>query len=311
MNRAMKGFLSLIVLLAAQAAFAQVGVQTGQITVIEGPEGAAPTVRVAAEPTQEGSNDCATAQPITPGALPLRGKNSLTGLCFWNQRGQEYLKYARFVSSSKTFSASTELVTDVFGTKRLGPIRVSFSGAVAAPTTGEDDDTTTTAAAAGDDEPTTDEDKTLNLFKTNGGNLALTASYPLYYTPIGNGQFLWNSYLRVAGNIDAMGGDTNEVTTEEDDINGNVEIAFSELQLDLLSFQEKFNLLGYVKASGVVGSKKFTEALGDDINRSFIHGQIGAGIRISTKMTIYFNYNWYSDDDIPGNGGAFTIVMGD
>jgi hypothetical protein len=108
-----------------------------------------------------------------------------------------------------------------------------------------------------------------------------------------------------------MGGDSDEVTVADDDLNGNLEIAFSELQADLLSYEEKFNLIGYLKGSGVVGTKKFAAALGDDVGRSFLHGEVGAGVRVAGKLTVYFSYHWYSHVAIPGNGGAIPLVMGD
>ena len=289
--------LALFLVFVSQAAFAQIGVQTAQPVSTT-----STTASLNVSATSADTTEC----DITPGWLPLQGKGSPDALCFWNQGGQEYLKYARFISTSKTMSASTEMITDVFGT-----VRVTFAVAVAA-TTDEDSDTTATADDDDSDEPTADEDATLNLLKTNGGNLSLTASYPLYYKPIGGkGRFLWNTYARFAGNVDAMGGDSDEVTVADDDLNGNLEIAFSELQADLLSYEEKFNLIGYLKGSGVVGTKKFAAALGDDVGRSFLHGEVGAGLRVAGKLTVYFSYNWYSDDNIPGNGGAITLVMGD
>ncbi len=287
--------LALIVMFAAQAAFAQIGVQTGK------PASTSTTTNAALNVTSTTTDT--TECDITPGRLPLKGKTSADALCFWNMEDQDYLKYARFISTEKSMSASTEMVTDVFGT-----VRLAFAVAVAATT--DDDSTTTAADTTADDDATADQDQTLNLLSTNGGNLSLTASYPLYYKPIGNGQFLWNSYARLAGNVDAMGGDT-EVTVADDDVNANLEVAFSEMQVDLLSYQSKFNLIGYAKASGIVGTKKFAAALGDDVGRSFLNAQVGAGLRVTGKLTVYFSYNWYSDDAIPGNGGTITLVMGD
>ena len=303
--------LSLVLLFLSTAAFAQIGVQTAKPVSTTASTTASATDSTTTSTTSSTSaqlnvTSTATDDPdctIPTGRLPLKGKTSADALCFWNMEDQDYLKYARFISSEKSMSASTEMVTDVFGT-----VRLAFAVAVAATT--DDDSTTTTSADSTDDDATADEDATLNLFSTNGGNLSLTASYPLYYKPIGNGQFLWNSYARLAGNVDAMGGDT-EVTVADDDVNANLEVAFSEMQVDLLSYQEKFNLLGYAKASGVLGTKKFAAALGDDVGRSFLHGQIGAGLRVTGKLTVYVGYNWYSDDAIPGNGGTITLVMGD
>lgn len=292
--------LTLVLVFVSQAAFAQIGVQTAKPVSTTDPTTTSTTSSTSAQMNVTSTSTDAPDCTIPMGRLPLKGKTSADALCFWNMEDQDYLKYARFISSEKSMSASTEMVTDVFGT-----VRLAFAVAVAATT---DDDSTTTTTT--DDEATADEDQTLNLFTTNGGNLSLTASYPLYYKPIGNGQFLWNSYARLAGNVDAMGGDT-EVTVADDDVNANLEVAFSEMQVDLLSYQEKFNLLGYAKASGVLGTKKFAAALGDDVGRSFLHGQVGAGLRVTGKLTVYVSYNWYSDDAIPGSGGTITLVMGD
>jgi hypothetical protein len=300
-------FVSL--LFVSQAAFAQIGVQTAKpVSTTDSATDSTTTSTTNSTSAQMNVTSTSTDAPdctIPTGRLPLMGKTSADALCFWNMEDQDYLKYARFISSAKSMTASTEMVTDVFGT-----VRLAFAVAVAATT--DDDSTTTSADSTDDDEATADQDQTLNLFSTNGGNLSLTASYPLYYKPIGNGQFLWNSYARLAGNVDAMGGDTEvTVAVGDDDVNANLEVAFSEMQVDLLSYQDKFNLLGYAKASGVLGTKKFAAALGDDVGRSFLHGQIGAGLRVTGKLTVYVSYNWYSDDAIPGNGGTITLVMGD
>ncbi|HEY0157931.1 MAG TPA: hypothetical protein VGF28_11650 [Thermoanaerobaculia bacterium] len=252
-------------------------------------------VTITATPSAPGANPVTCT--IKPGWVPLKDKNSADTLCFWDQLGQDYLKYVRFNASEKSMAMQSDMVTDAFRN-----IRVTFGAAIAATT---DDSTTTTDA----DEPTAEQDKILNLLKTNGGNLALAASYPIYYKPIGEGSYLWNSYLRLAGNLDAMGGDVEESVTDTDDFNGNLEVSFTEMQLDLLSFNKDFNLLGYFNASAIVGTNKFSDALGANVSSTFVKGTVGAGMRIANRMTIYFTYNKFSDDDIPGDGGAITLVL--
>jgi hypothetical protein len=129
---------------------------------------------------------------------------------------------------------------------------------------------------------------------------------PLYFTPIGNGQFLWNSYARVAGNVQALG--ENSTSARFSDTNANLELAFSEFQLGLLTDQQNFNILGYAKTSAIVGTKKFAETIGDP-SRAFLHAQLGAGVRIANKLDVYLTYNWYSDGKIPGDGTSITFSM--
>jgi hypothetical protein len=217
-------------------------------------------------------------------------------LCFWDQKDQQTLKNGQFVNSGKSLSAATEIISDAFG-----PVRVALSTAVAA-TTDEDQ------AIDDEDEPTPEQDRALNLLATNGGNLAFTASFPFYARPIGGGQFVWNSYLRIATNVSALGGDT-ETTLEWGDVNGNVELAFTELKLDLLSNERRFNLLGYLKAGAIAGTQKFAESLHAEASRTFFHGQAGAGLRVGQLLTMYLAYNWYSDSDIPGRGATLTFAL--
>ena len=266
-------------------------------------------VRMKVDPANEGEPSGACVAAI--GGFPTQKKDKdgkYTTSCFWNQKGQEYLKYARFINSSKTAGVATDVVSDT-----IGPFRLVLSTAVAANTDGgdeedgEEEDGGGAAAEEGDDEPTSAEDRALNLLAANGGNLAITAALPLYFKPIGNGSFLWNSYARLGGNVQAFG--ENESTMTFSDTNANLELAFSEFQLDLLTDQEQFNILAYAKTSAVLGTKKFAESIGDS-SRAFVHGQLGAGIRLSDLVNVYLTYNWYSDDKIPGEGATIAFSMG-
>lgn len=257
-------------------------------------------VAMVVDPANEGETPGACVVPV--GRFPTMLKSGDTEnptLCFWNQKGQEYLKYGRFINSSKTAGVAMEVLSDA-----LGPVRLVLSTAVAANT---DDD----EPEAGDDEdePTSDEDRALNLLTANGGNVAITAALPLYFKPLGNGSVLWNSYARLGGNVQAFGSGETESSINFNDANANLEIAFSELQVDLLTQQENFNLLGYAKTSAVIGTEAFAKSIGD-VGRAFLHGQVGAGLRISDLLNVYITYNWYSDDKIPGGGGAITFAMG-
>ena len=232
--------------------------------------------------------------------------------CFWDLQGQEYLKYSRFTMSSKGIATGTDIMTDAFG-----PIRVAVSAAVAASKDKAGGAGAVQSSAEAADKVSETQDKTLNLLKANGGNLAVTGSLAVLFKKIGEGSFRWNSYMRLAGNVPALGS-SSDSTIESDDLNGNIELAFTELNLDLLGYEKHFNILGYVKASGIGGTRKFREALGKSadglsdkkIDSMFFHGVAGAGLRLTEKMSIFFTYNWYSDSDIPGQGGALSLVFG-
>jgi hypothetical protein len=235
---------------------------------------------------------------VTAGRFPT-GSDPELALCFWNQKDQEYLKYGQLVSSSKNMSLATEVVADAFG-----GVRIALSTAVAAST---DSDSSSTD----DDEPTTAQDRVLNLLTSNGGNLALTGSYPIYYRPLlkDSGSFVWNSYVRAAANMQAFGGETQS-TQKFSDVTGNLELAAFDMHADLLGFDKKINLLGYFKASGIVGTKKFAQSLSDDASNAFVHGQLGAGVRVGEVLMIYVGYNWFSDANVPGRGATLSVVVG-
>lgn len=313
-------FLALLVALSSPA-LAQIGLRTAtprtaEVSTVEETRETpdAPPVKKTVQrsvPTMDiGGTASVETCEYNPGLFPLyklkigsEERLAERTLCFWNQEGQEYVKYGRFVSSSNAVSATTEILSDAFG-----PVRIALSTAVAT-TTDDDDDSDGEDKA--EDETTSEQDEALNLLAANGGNLALTASYPLYYQPFSKGKggsFLWNSYLRVATNVSALGS-TTESTQDWEDVSGNVELAFTEMQLDLLSLQENFNLLGYLKTSAIFATDKFAESLHADASKSFLHAQIGAGMRIGEILMVHATYNWYSDGDIPGDGGTVTFTM--
>lgn len=315
----MRFFLSFILsLVVAAPAVAQIGARTGRpnltektVTRAEFVEAGllAPAadleatntsnVRMEVDPADENEDPGACVMPI--GRFPTQQKGedgNYRTLCFWNQKGQEYLKYGRFISSSKTAGVAMEVLSDA-----LGPLRLVLSTAIAANT-----DTEEPEPGSDEDEPTPSEDKALNLLTTNGGNLAITAALPLYFKPLSNGSVLWNSYARLGGNVQAFG-EENESSVNFNDANASLELAFSEFQIDLLTQQKNFNLLGYAKTSAIVGTEQFAKSIGD-ARRAFLHGQVGAGLRISDLLNVYLTYNWYSDDKVPGGGGAITFAMG-
>lgn len=292
----------LVLLLAISSpALAQIGLRTGKFTPTTDPDTkkVERTMKVMAATVTDTDQTCV----VDKWWFPIRQGDGEQTRCFWNQdrKNEEYLKYGRFVNTSKTVSATTEIMSDAFGV-----VRLSLSTAVATPTEDEEDDDE--GDGEDEDEPTSEQDEALNLLTANGGNLALTASYPIYFRPVLGGNFLWNSYLRVATNVSAFGGNT-ETTMNWEDVSGNAELAFAEMQLDLLSYEKRFNLLGYLKTSAIFGTDEFAETLHADASRNFFHGQIGAGMRIGGVLSIYATYNWYSDDDIPGEGGSVTFAM--
>lgn len=294
----------ILALLAAisSPALAQIGIRTAKPpTPAEGtPIGDTMKMRIMAVPAAVPADD--QTCEVNTGWFPIQNAKGEQTRCFWNQdkKQEEYLKYGRFVGTSKTISATTEIMSDAFGA-----VRVALSTAVATPTEDDDDEG---EEAEDEDEPTSEQDEALNLLSANGGNLALTASYPIYFRPVLGGSFLWNSYLRLATNVSALGSNT-ETTMDWEDVSGNVELAFTEMQLDLLSYEKRFNLLGYLKTSAIFSSDKFAETLHADASRNFFHGQIGAGMRIGGILSIFATYNWYSDKDIPGEGGTVTFSM--
>ena len=243
------------------------------------------------------TDNICTKKPIKEGFTPTDGDPALA-LCFWDQTQQEYLKYARFVGTSKSMSATTEVVADA-----IGGVRVALSTAVATNTTNDQGSTNK-------DQPTADQDKALNLLSANGGNLAFTASYPIYYQTLGKstGAFLWNSYARFAANIAALGSQT-ETTVAVHDVNANLELALADLHVDLLGTNKNINILLYAKGSAIRGTRKFADSLATGAKTTFASAQFGGGLRVNQLLLLYVGYNWYSDRTILGRGGTLSVVF--
>jgi hypothetical protein len=275
-----------LAILFARSTLAQIGVRTAAPVATNGKD---VTLALFLDETQT------CTKPITQGWFPT-GHDPEKALCIWGQSGQEYLKYSRFASSAKSISATTEVLSDAFA-----GVRVALSTAVAATTS---KDQTIDQA----NEPTPEQDRSLNLLAANGGNVAVTFSYPVYFKPIGKGSFVWNSYGRAGASLSALGGDA-ETTLKFGDLNGNIELTPLELRLDLLSFKENFNLLGYGRLSAIRGTRKFDTSIKHD-HGMFLLNQIGAGLRVGKVLAIFVTWNHYSDRHIPGSGGSVTFVVG-
>jgi hypothetical protein len=257
--------------------------------------------------TTEDADDCTVHTGGFPTFKPGDGKTNPT-ICLYNQFGQEYLKYANVVNSSKATSVTMEILGDAFG-----PVRVTLSTAVAANTDGGDDEEETPSATADgeeDEEPTSTEDKALNLLGANGGNVAVTAALPFYYRPFKTGgRILWNGFARLGGNVQAFGEGETTSRVDWNDTSGSLELAFSEFHLDMMGSANKLNLLAYAKTSAVTGTEAFKKAIGAG-HKTFLSGQVAAGVRVSDLFNVFVTYNWYSDDKIPGGGVALAFTMG-
>jgi hypothetical protein len=284
-----------------------------------------PTPQPEAAPAQETTDD-ETANAETASSPPPSQCDSkdLTGLfptskdskaaeCFWDQNGFQLLKNAQMVSSNGSVAAATEMMSDFF----YG-WRINFSSAVASQSDDDEseDGGTTTAADDPSDDGSPKEDAAVNLLQANGGNLALSAAYPLYthaFGGDGNGSagFVAVTYTRLAGTFDAFGnnGGSGE-SLDFKDMNANAEWAVT-TQTKLLTMSELFDFELYTNTGLIAGTKTFRNAVGIEPKDAgaFLHAEIGANVKIGGKMLIGASWNYYSADGIDG-GASLTVGFG-
>jgi hypothetical protein len=291
MHRMLRVLVLIAVVFSSSSLSAQIGIHPARLAPPEDRPGA--TRKLLLDLRGSGKEEeC----HVDLGFFPTKGSGEKS-LCFWNQRKQEYLKYGSFVSTEKSIATSAEVLSDAFGGTRL-----ALSTAVSASTGSDENGTTSSGATAA-------QDRTLSLLAANGGNLALTLSYPIYYGRIANGTFLWSSYGRAAANLAAFGGTTTETTIKTSEVNGNVELALSEFRADLLSYEKKFDVLVYAKLSRVIGTSKFGTAIGSTGPSSFNHRVVGIGLVIGDLVTVYVTRNHYPSD-VPGSATTLTVSLG-
>ena len=245
------------------------------------------------------------------GHFPV-GRSSKAAECFWDQNGFQLLKNAQMVSSNGSVAAATEMMSDFFYGWRF-----NFSSAVASQ--GDDDEPDDGTAATGtttNDNGSSGEDAAVNLLQANGGNLALSAAYPLYAKAFGgNGDgtagFVAITYGRLAGTFDAFGNDGgNGESLDFKDLNANAEWAVT-TQTKLVTMSESFDFELYTNTGLLAGTKTFRNAVGIKPKNAgaFLHAEVGANVRIAGKMLIGASWNYYSADGLDG-GATLTVGFG-
>jgi hypothetical protein len=243
-----------------------------------------------------------------PRRFPTRS-NPRKAQCLFFQGGPESLKSTEFLGSSSAVTATTEVLTDVYYGIRLG-----FSTAVTAPAeTGEGDGTGTGDTAAAENAA----EQNLNLLAANGGNLALTANYPIYFRgfehPVDKdrktGYLLSNFFGRIGGTVgkfEPAGGSGAATTYSWGDVNGAAEVG-AETRAAFSSESDTFGLIAYMKGSLIAGTEDFSNAIGSKDRNAIVHLRAAVGARLGGLFTIGLGWTWYSDNDIPAGGASVTF----
>ncbi len=239
--------------------------------------------------------------------FPTR-ENPKHAKCLFFEGGPEVLKSADFLGSAHGITATTELFGDVFYGVRLG-----FSTAVTAPaeTHGNEEGDGTVAEQ-------TAAEQNLDLLAANGGNLALTTNYPIYFRGFPHpveadrktGYVLTNFVGRAAGTVgefEPVTGGGTATTYNLGDVSASTE-AGVEGRVAASSEENVFGLLAYSKISLVAGTEAFSKAIGSKANNPFLHVRAAVGARLGGAFTLGVGWAWYSDDDIPG--GGVTLILG-
>lgn len=240
-------------------------------------------------------------------AFPTKG-SAANAACFWDQPGFQMLSAAQLVSSGGSVAAATEVMSDFF----YG-WRIAFSTAIASEP--EEDDVDTDPNDGKTPEDLAEEEAATNLLQANGGNMALSFSLPVYAKKFGNadngtGGFAAITFVRLAGTFDAFGGDAGgsaTSTVDFEDLNANAEWALT-TQTRLLTVANKFDIELYSNAAVIAGTKTFRADVGIDPKDSaaFLHGELGANVKIGTSMLIGASWHYYSADGID-DGARLTI----
>lgn len=278
----------LLVITLAVPALAQM---KGTTTVLDTGTGAG-----AKAVNDEGTNLCANIT-LTP-KFPT-DSSAAKAQCFWQQNGFEVLKQAQMVATNGSVAANPEVMSDFF----YG-WRIAFSMAVAS----EPDESEVT-----DSGQTADEAAALNLLQTNGGNMALSAQYPLYLrqkndAANGSAGFLAATYVRLGAISDAFGDTGGADNLDWSTFSANAEWALT-TQTKVMTLQNVFNLEVYTNVGLIAGTKTFRTSVGADADDHgvFGHAEIGANFKIGQSMLIGASWNHYTADGI--DGGA-TVTIG-
>lgn len=251
----------------------------------------APTAAMSADDHQTVSAGCSGAT-IKIGWLPV-GHSSAAAQCFWAQDGTEVLKQAEILNSGGSTAVATEMLSDF-----VGGIRIAFTTSVA--TGSSDSDDTTTSAE--------EHETNVALLRANGGNVALSAAYPIFVNPYAAGEFAAVTYGRIGGVFDALqntGMSSGSVAWS--DLNANAELALT-TETTLRTDAGTFNFELYTNAAVIAGTPKFRTAIGADASALF-HGEIGANVKIGSMATVGVSWNWFSDEGTP-NGATVIVGIG-
>lgn len=244
--------------------------------------------------------DCKTPDPATGEQKPLTfrrwrpaSQSAEHARCYWAQGGREFVKATNLSGSGGTVANTTEIVSDL-----QGPTRLAFSTAVVGTTDdGDDDDAEQNAA-----------ERSLNLLRTNGGNLAFSGVYPVFVDRWGPTTFVAHGFGRAGANMQALGGATTTTSVDWKDLNGSAEISM-EVRALMNSDAETFRFVAFARPGIVAGTKSFNEALGNRKRTALFGGEVGLIARIGNLFSVGLSWTRYTED-LPGSGGAIHFSFG-
>jgi len=223
---------------------------------------------------------------------PVKWKSERSA-CFWNQPSFDWARAAQIAGSvDKGAVASVEVASDVFWGLRVR-IQTAVSGSNSADADAE-------------------AKEQIQRLITAGGNFSVGATYPwyAYESPTSRVAGVLTSFARVGGAIPALGGEETSQTINDDDVNGSVELAPVDAQLQIQSFRRTISFVLTGRAEIVRGSGKFNKSIGNDGHHGFSYGQLGVGLRFAQVAWFVVSWKKFSSSSIPGTGTTYSLMFG-
>jgi hypothetical protein len=170
--------------------------------------------------------------------------------------------------SSEKGAAYTELASPI-----LHAVRLSVNAVIAG---GDDDEETDGAAAAAGDE----EKETVNRFLTGGGVVNVSAAWPFVHMGKEGHTLDFTGLLapRFGGTLPALGS-----TARDTSVVGDFGI---ELHLKSVDIADGVGVFMQSRLSGVSGSRKFYELIGEPKSSGFGYATFGAGLLLGGKYLV-------------------------